>query len=225
MLSFLGIGGAFATDLKNCAAFYKESDYLLLIDCGENIFEEIIKKKLLDNIDKLYIIITHFHTDHIGSLGTLLFYCDKINISLIKIIYPNKNEIIKFLNMIGTEKCIYEVLIPDEFKEFSIKEVKQQHSIMEAYGYLININNKKIYYSGDTKTIPNEIIEKFYNDEIDYFYQDVRLDENDYHISLKELNNIVSFDKRYKVNCMHFNSYNEMNIVKQNGYKLVKKIR
>ena len=225
MLSFLGIGGAFATDLKNCAAFYKESDYLLLIDCGENIFEEIIKKKLLDNIDKLYIIITHFHTDHIESLGTLLFYCDKINISSIKIIYPNKNEIIKFLNMIGTEKCIYEVLIPDEFKEFSIKEVKQQHSIMEAYGYLININNKKIYYSGDTKTIPNEIIEKFYNDEIDYFYQDVRLDENDYHISLKELNNIVSFDKRYKVNCMHFNSYNEMNIVKQNGYKLVKKIR
>lgn len=225
MLSFLGVGGAFATDLKNCAAFYKESGSLLLIDCGENIFEEIIKKKLLDNVDKLYIIITHFHTDHIGSLGTLLFYCDKINISSIKIIYPNKNEIIKFLNMIGTEKCIYEVLIPDEFNEFLIKEVKQQHSIMEAYGYLININNKKIYYSGDTKTIPAGIIEKFYNDEIDYFYQDVRIDENDYHISLKELNNIVSFDKRYKVNCMHFNSYNDMNIIKQNGYKLVKKIR
>ena len=54
MLSFLGIGGAFATDLKNCAAFYKESDYLLLIDCGENIFEEIIKKYILLVILKQY---------------------------------------------------------------------------------------------------------------------------------------------------------------------------
>ena len=46
MLSFLGIGGAFAISLKNCSAFYKKGRELLLIDCGESVFEEIVKINL-----------------------------------------------------------------------------------------------------------------------------------------------------------------------------------
>ena len=80
MLSFLGIGGAFNVNLKNCSAFYKVNKKLILIDCGESIFEEILNKNILDDIEDLTIIITHFHSDHVGSLGSLIFYSDKINI-------------------------------------------------------------------------------------------------------------------------------------------------
>ena len=78
MMSFLGIGGAFVTKLKNCSAYIKNGQNLFLIDCGENILEEILKLKILKNVENISILLTHFHTDHIGSLGSLVFYCDKI---------------------------------------------------------------------------------------------------------------------------------------------------
>lgn len=225
MLEFLGIGGAFATKLKNCSAFYKNNEKLLLIDCGENIFEEIIKHKILEEIKEIYLILTHFHTDHIGSLGTLIFYCDKIGINSIKIIYPQKDKIKTLLNMFGMQKCSYEILTPKENKDFFIKEYLQQHSIMESYGYLMNLDGKTIYYSGDTKTIPDEVKNMFFEEKIDYFYQDVRKDINDYHISISELNNIIPIEKRTKIKCMHFNDDNEIEIVEKNGYKSVNKVR
>ena len=58
---------------------------MILIDCGETIARKIIKEYILDGIEELYILISHTHSDHIISLGTLLFY-SKYNK---KIVLPN----------------------------------------------------------------------------------------------------------------------------------------
>lgn len=222
MLNFLGIGGAFVSELKNCAAFYKDKNSLILIDCGENIYDEITKNSLLEDVSKLIIIITHFHTDHVGSLGTLLFYCDKLGILDVNIIYPNKESLSNLLILFGVQKCSYKIFSPSEFEFLNIREFKQEHSFMEAYGYLIELSGKNIYYSGDTKIVPNEIVNMFFQGRIDYFYEDIRKDKNDYHISISELNEIIPFNKRKNIYCMHFNNRSELDYVISNGYNVVK---
>ena len=225
MLSFIGIGDAFSPNYGNCSAFYKNDKFLLLIDCGENIFEKIIKLNLLNNVNKVYIIITHFHTDHIGSLGSLLFYLDKIGISDTTIVYPNLNRLNVLLDIFGVTKCNYKTVTPNEVNDFKIKCYNQEHSFMESFGYLFYIENNSIYFSGDTKCIRDEIVKKLLNKDIDFFYQDVRLDSNSYHISLEELNKIIPFECRNLVNCMHLNEFNDNSILISNGYKIVKKYR
>lgn len=225
MLSFLGIGGAFNVNLKNCSAFYKANKKLILIDCGESIFEEILNKNILDDIEDLTIIITHFHSDHVGSLGSLIFYSDKINIKNVNIIYPNKKAMNDLLKIYGVTDCNYKVYNPSEYNNFFIKQYLQDHSFIEAYGYLLEFNNKRIYYSGDTKSIPEEILKEFLTGKISYFYQDVRVEENNYHLSLNKLEKYIPIEHRKEVNCMHFNTQEEMDIIKDRGFSLVKKVR
>ena len=74
MLKFIGTGSAFNQDLGNTSAYIKDGETLLLIDCGETVFQRIKEIKLLDDVKKVYIVITHNHSDHIGSLGSLVEY-------------------------------------------------------------------------------------------------------------------------------------------------------
>lgn len=223
MLTFIGTGGAFATDLHNCSAYYKEKGNLILIDCGESIFEQILKLNLLDDIKKIDIIITHFHSDHVGSLGTLLFYCDKIGIKNVNVIYPNQNKLNLLIKLFGVERCNFKTLNPCDCKDFYIKEYPQEHYSMEAFGYLIKTNGKIIYYSGDTKSVPKEVLNLLLEDKIDYFYQDLRKDLNDYHICIEEISNMIPKKYFKKINCMHFNSEEEISEIESKGFSIVKK--
>lgn len=73
-INFLGIGAAFNTEDYNTSAYIKRDDKMILIDCGETIARNIIENNILDDIKELYVLISHTHSDHVGSLGTLLFY-------------------------------------------------------------------------------------------------------------------------------------------------------
>ena len=55
MLKFIGTGSAFNQDLGNTSAYIKDGETLLLIDCGETVFQRIKEIKLLDDVKKVYI--------------------------------------------------------------------------------------------------------------------------------------------------------------------------
>ena len=75
VLNFLGRGSAFNINEGNTSAYFYSNGELFLIDCGESVFEKIIRNYLLDNIKAINILITHTHGDHVGSLGSLILYC------------------------------------------------------------------------------------------------------------------------------------------------------
>ena len=225
MLKFIGIGDAFSTSLGNCSGFYKKDNRLIIIDCGETIFERIKNNNLLEGINKVDIIITHFHSDHVGSLGTLLFYLDMLEINDKRVIYPNSKDMNTLLHLFGVEECTYQVLTPKDVSDFHIEEVKQEYCDIDAFGYLMNIDDENIYYSGDTKSIDERVLNKLFNNELDHFYQDVRIEENDWHMSLGKLNRLVPYEYRNKIECMHLNENLDKSILESNGYRLVKEYR
>ena len=101
MINFIGMGSAFNTELGNTSAFVKKNDSLILIDCGGTVFHKLQKLNMLDGLKNLYILITHTHPDHVGSLGDVIFYSYYILKHKPTIFFPQKELIESFLTSIG----------------------------------------------------------------------------------------------------------------------------
>lgn len=72
----VGVGNCFTPDQPNTSFIVSdsESEQIFLIDCGYNIYNELCSKYpfVLENLN--YVVITHLHPDHIGSLGALILH-------------------------------------------------------------------------------------------------------------------------------------------------------
>ena len=237
-LLFLGRGSAFNTLEGNTSAFFKEGNTLFIIDSGETTFELLIKNNILDNIEKVYLMITHTHSDHIGSLGTLTSYLYYKKNQIINIIIPEQASEEKYLNNI---KSILEVTgctdnyilikekeLDDQFKSFSsIRFKKTNHtSSLVCYGILFSTEKGFIYYSGDTNELNNvkELIDK--KEIIDKLYLDTTLidKEDNNHLSINVINSEIPSNLKNKVYCMHVDNDETINKVLELGFKIVEKI-
>ncbi|WP_446896950.1 MBL fold metallo-hydrolase [Clostridium sp. LBM24168] len=215
LLSFLGRGSAFNIKEGNNSAYLKLSikykeDTLFLMDCGENIFERIVRNRLLDDKEETGILITHLHSDHVGSLSSLIYYCYYIKHIVPNVYFPNKDLYVFLKNQGNTDKKDYNFHLldidTDNFvgigdikivKPIEVKHVKE----ISCFGYLINIRGKLIWYSGDCSSIPSAI--DYSN--IYIFYQDTCLADYDgnVHMSLESLCKSVPEKIRSKIYCMH----------------------
>lgn len=225
ILKFLGRGSAFNTKEGNTSAYIKENKELILLDCGENIFERIIKNDLLDKVKTVNVFITHLDSDHVGSLSSLIYYCHYIKHITVNVHFPN-NDLLELLNIQGhLNREDYNFRYLDTEKNtlmnyIKIKPIKVKHiKTLQCFGYLIYFKDKIIWYSGDCSEISNVINE--YN--IDEFYQDTCLAdyEGNVHTSLRLLDKtIINYD-RNKIYCMHIDSNELIKKAKELGFNVV----
>ena len=84
-LNFTGRGAMLYPQEGNTAAYFESDNAFFLIDCGEDVAAKLIADEKLNRDKEYYLMVTHTHSDHIGSLGTLqqyLYWCcgKKLNI-------------------------------------------------------------------------------------------------------------------------------------------------
>lgn len=199
-LKFIGTGSCFNVRRINNSAYYynKKNGTLVLFDCGESIFDKLVKK--FKRLNKVIVIITHLHSDHVGSLPSFIAYCNIIFLIKPIIIFPDKS-IINLLKQMGIENNSYVYKSSCNF----IKEtVKIEHAKnLNCYGYILNLFGKVIYYSGDSKTLSNKVLVDFIEGKIDYIYHDMTRFNNTIHANVLYLAKIIPKSLRKDVYAMH----------------------
>ena len=165
---FIGIGGAFCSELGCNCAYIKEDDKILFIDFGMDVFAKVIKYNLLDGIENVYICLTHLHGDHIGGLFTFIDYCyfnKKIIVKILDVSSTFTNELVKLLNITGIESARFSFVLPENLNfKFSLNFFRTEHSpLLECYSLIFKRGKNKILYTSDSNDI--KMVEKCINDE------------------------------------------------------------
>ena len=73
-LHFLGRGAAFYPAFGNTNAYFTEDNDLFFLDFGESAFEKAVRLLDLKSYRNIYVLLTHLHADHAGSLASLCSY-------------------------------------------------------------------------------------------------------------------------------------------------------
>ena len=238
-LYFLGRGGAFFTEEGNTSAFFIEKNVMFLIDCGELVFKKIKESHILDyaHIEEVYVFITHMHTDHTGSLSTLIQFCKYNNFKEIDINVvcadPIKESLVDPLESTGCLplfKFVTTQELRDRFKCFS--EVRYLSTVHKpgypAYSILFETSTGRVFYSGDTQDISavRELIacespkvERIYLEAISERFP------NNVHLPIDEIAETIPQELRSRVYLMHFNNYECIKKAKQLGFQVVEVIK
>ena len=232
-LNFLGRGAAFNPKEGNTSAFFIENNELFLIDCGENIFERIINNGLLNDIEKVNLMITHTHSDHIGSAGSLIMYFYYRYHKQVNIILPEKAlylpSIVNILEGFGCDKEMYhftnEKDFDNKYNTFqNIRYVETKHRRgMNSYSIIFNTDRGIIYYSGDTKELNTvkALIES--GKPIDKLFIDTTSENypSNVHLYVGELDKQIPSELKDNVYCMHFNNDECINMAHELGFNVV----
>lgn len=231
-LKFLGRGSAFNYKEGNTSAYFIENNELFLIDCGETTFSKLMEKALLENKTKIHIIITHTHSDHIGSLGSLLTYTyyklkQKVNI-IISENKKQKTEIESVLESFGIEKAAYDFIYTKEYENkyesfSSINYLKTEHTpLLNCFSIIFETKEGKIFYSGDTYEINLLEVLLKRKDEFTKIYLDMCNEkENIVHMYIENIKEVISSDLKNRVYGMHFNNDECMKKALSYGFNIV----
>lgn len=236
-LNFLGRGAAFNPKEGNNSAFFIDNNDLFLIDCGESIFERIIEYKILENVNSINVMITHTHSDHIGSIGSLVMYCFYALKKNVNIILPENPKYLKniknILDSFGCVESSYKFCVEssydNKYKIFNtIRFIETKHCTeLNCYGLVFNTDNGIVYYSGDTKNTDSlkKILES--SDKIDKIYIDVSTINtlNNVHTYIGELSETIPNSLKEKVYCMHINNDECIDVAKKLGFNVVEVIK
>ncbi len=216
-LRFLGRGAAFHPSEGNTAAFLTENSRMLLVDCGETVFETLLRLDLLRDVKELSVAVSHLHSDHCGSLGSLAAYCHYRLGFPLTVLLPDKahgtyiEDLKCLLRLYGALKHC--VLLPARdlkpFKGFSsLCYVPTVHSPgMECFSLVFETPGGGVFYSADTCSTLG--LEAFLKDhpspEALYMEASDREYPNSVHLSLRQLGEAIAPELRPRTFLMHLN--------------------
>lgn len=226
-LKFLGRGSAFNVKEGNTSAYIKQDGLLLLVDCGESVFQRILEKKLLDDVKEVNVLTTHLHSDHCGSLSSLIMYCYFVKKIPVNVLYPDKKEIIDYLYLSGCTEDMFNYINPDGIGinslNLGITMCPSKHvEEIRSYSYLLWFDEgNKIYYSGDTSKVSDAVLRLLKDGHIVYHDTCLAEYEGNVHTSLKVLCDAIPKEYRRQVYCMHIDNIELIEKAKNEGFNVV----
>ena len=188
-LHFFGCGSAFNPAMGNTSAWFEMDGCLFLVDCGETVYELLMKRSNLREYRQIYVLLTHLHADHVGSLGSLISYNYCILGRKICVIHP-RATVVELLRLMGIKA----------------EPVPVEHADnMDCFGYILEAEGMRIYYSGDSARMPERIAGMLKDGKLDAVYHDTSLHNppSPSHCYVGVLEETVPQQLRHKVYCMH----------------------
>lgn len=225
MLIFTGTGSSHCIGLGNCCAHLWAGEDLLLIDCGEDTFSSpVLQQSIRQCQGNIYCIITHLHSDHVGSLATLCLYCKDTLHKTVRVCFPT-NEASALLSLMGVPQThfIESTSFPLKLdNDLEVVPTKTSHvPWMNCYGYFLHIDKACYYYSGDANCLSMHVLTMLKDSTLTMLYQDVTLngDKGGPHLTLDELCSIVpDGPMRDRIVVMHFDSMECMKEAKRRHF-------
>lgn len=216
-LRFLGCGSGFHPELGSNSAFMAERDgSMILIDCGPSAFGSLLTLGEFRKAPAVAILITHMHTDHVGSLGSLIgwLHYERSLKPLLIIPKPLSGLIREFLSLQGIPESFYTVSpvtegsYEGEFRDplLTVRYDRVNHvANMSSYSISLNRPEWIIYWSGDTSdTIGlKRVIDGVNPEHVKMLYTDASLHRSPVHVGLDDIASIVPENLRDKVTVMH----------------------
>lgn len=235
-LKFLGRGSAFNPKEGNNSAYFIINNELFLIDCGESVFEKLIERKLNDYIS-INVMITHTHSDHIGSLGSLVMYSFYVLHKSVNIILPEGAKhlasIEKILSGFGCTIQMYNYVDEKNYDHIysvfdRIRYVETSHcDELDCYSLLFETPGGIVYYSGDTREI--DVVKSLIDDnvKIDKLYIDTTTVDypGNVHLYIGILKDVIPDSLKEHVYCMHLNNDDCIEQARKIGFNVVEKHR
>ena len=225
MLRFLGRGSAFA-DEHNCA-FFEEGSELILIDCPMTAFFKL-KKMDLSSYERIYILLTHTHGDHLGGTAMLIDYgwfVTKVPVTVVAPSTELKKDLQFFFEKIeGCESAWFNLVSSDELnKPWLVSSIPTSHSPQlegRCFGYELLVSGNKVIYTGDTNTL-----EPFTGrlDQGSYLYTEVSAYKTEVHLYCHDIISVIErlTDKGVHVYLMHLDDEKVIkDVMKDTGAKL-----
>lgn len=230
-LKFLGRGSAYNSEERNTSAYMIKNDAMLLIDCGETVFKKIISMDILDKIKEIHILITHMHSDHVGSIGSFVGYCSWKHNIISKIYFNEHESISKYLDLLGSkEGKAFRVYDAEDKRieslglEFSCIMTKHTKSL-NSYSYILKFDEgNNIFYSGDSRETNIDVIPFLKDGNIIYHDTCLNWGKGCPHTSLKELSERIPKEYRNKVYCMHIDCKELVVKAEELGFNVVEEI-
>jgi len=223
--NFLGRGAAFYPAYDNTCAYFRSGSELYLLDCGETAFSQLYRKGKIDGITEVYVILTHLHADHVGSLGSLISYCYYICGVRIYVIHPEET-VVELLTLEGIDRKNYHYRkeIPKNGAGLGVEFVPVKHAPdMKCYGLLLSDQTETVYYSGDAAEVPERIRDAYLSGSVSRIYQDTSTHdaEKPSHCFYGKLEKCFPPEKRANIFCMHLDSPCE-ELLEKKGFSVVK---
>ncbi|MEZ4829159.1 MAG: MBL fold metallo-hydrolase [Bacteroidia bacterium] len=162
-IKFLGTGGAFDYESGNSAAWVSFNGINILLDCGNSVYRRLRETGLANKID--YILITHCHDDHVGSLASVILHHSyflhpprKVNI-----LVPSpefEQHLRNFITFAIPEPDDYVTFVPlSAIPGISAIDTFGLHvKNMQSYGFIFESETDILVYSGDVGD-PNVIFQ------------------------------------------------------------------
>lgn len=240
MLTFLGTGGAFNTKRGNTSAYFELGTELFIIDAGEDVFAKLVNKNLFNGKTRVNIFITHLHSDHVGSLGTLIAYLYikvfDMDRSKVCLYFPSE-AITELLTLQGIKGDMYTSFV-NRWDELYIDGYeKQPEYVFEPAPHTGELDYKKepncfsiefslknefgFYYSGDTCEFNQKLMNTY---AFDHIYHEVTSNKGAtvhfQYDKLLELTKDMPADQKKKITLMHLDEDFDIEKAKADGFSI-----
>lgn len=220
-LKFFGRGAAFYPAFGNTNAFFTQDDDLFFLDFGESAFEKAVRMLDLTAYRAIYVLLTHLHADHAGSLASLCSYTHIMLDRTVYIVHPVET-VKQMLRLQGICEDLYHYLpqLPEDCPVRAEPCPVQHAQDMQCFGYILRTLDDSLYFSGDAAVLPENVRQLYLRGDIKRLYHDTASHDSKAHCWYKRLEKDIPPEMRKNVFCMHLDGDYEAEL-KSLGFSVV----